>query len=588
MSTRSLRNRLADTTNIWPGFVDVLATLLIVIIFVLMVFTVSQIYLSDAISGRDKALQDLRTQINELSKILVIETKDKEEALSTLSETEKKLEDTELNLQSEQLLSEQLQTDVAKKRSEIFVQEQNIIALSEQISSLLKELRIVANALETYEGQEITLLETEGLGERINKALATRIDQLKILNQELDNANFKLLESEKSLKSTIAELNEKNENLMAINESLGLEEGGIEEQLLAIKNKNEKLLSLNDELEKTNTELSLRDEELQSQISQYQELMNDLLEINDSLGLKDASLNEQLDAIRFKNEELARLNKDLIQKDSTIFNLRGKISELNNVLSLSEDKQKQQLEKLELLQSQIVSLEQENQTQKETSLEEIKNMEIQASKTLEQVEILSNQIDTLQKEIALLNDALEASESQALIKDLEIEVLGEKLNKALTSKVFELQKYRSEFFGKLQSILGDRKDIKIVGDRFIFESELLFDSASADLQLSGKEKLSEIGLTLKETTNDIPSDIDWIIMVEGHTDKNPIQTIRYPSNWELSSARANTVLKLLLDLGFPPNRLASAGYGEFYPISNGETESDLQQNRRIELKLTSR
>ena len=588
MSTRSLRNRLADTTNIWPGFVDVLATLLIVIIFVLMVFTVSQIYLSDAISGRDKALQDLRTQINELSKILVIETKDKEEALSTLSETEKKLEDTELNLQSEQLLSEQLQTDVAKKRSEIFVQEQNIIALSEQISSLLKELRIVANALETYEGQEITLLETEGLGERINKALATRIDQLKILNQELDNANFKLLESEKSLKSTIAELNEKNENLMAINESLGLEEGGIEEQLLAIKNKNEKLLSLNDELEKTNVELSLRDEELQSQISQYQELMNDLLEINDSLGLKDASLNDQLEAIRFKNEELARLNKDLIQKDSTIFNLRGKISELNNVLSLSEDKQKQQLEKLELLQSQIVSLEQENQTQKETSLEEIKNMEIQASKTLEQVEILSNQIDTLQKEIALLNDALEASESQALIKDLEIEVLGEKLNKALTSKVFELQKYRSEFFGKLQSILGDRKDIKIVGDRFIFESELLFDSASADLQLSGKEKLSEIGLTLKETTNDIPSDIDWIIMVEGHTDKKPIQTIRYPSNWELSSARANTVLKLLLDLGFPPNRLASAGYGEFYPISNGETERDLQQNRRIELKLTSR
>ncbi len=588
MSTRSLRNRLADTTNIWPGFVDVLATLLIVIIFVLMVFTVSQIYLSDAISGRDKALQDLRAQINELSKILVIETKDKEEALSTLSETEKKLEDTELNLQSEQLLSEQLQTDVAKKRSEIFVQEQNIIALSEQISSLLKELRIVANALETYEGQEITLLQTEGLGERINKALATRIDQLKILNQELDNANFKLLESEKSLKSTIAELNEKNENLMAINESLGLEEGGIEEQLLAIKNKNEKLLSLNDELEKTNIELSLREEELQSQISQYQELMNDLLEINDSLGLKDASLNEQLDAIRFKNEELARLNKDLIQKDSTIFNLRGKISELNNVLSLSEDKQKQQLEKLELLQSQIVSLEQENQKQKETSLEEIKNMEIQASKTLEQVEILSYQIDNLQKEIALLNDALEASESQALIKDLEIEVLGEKLNKALTSKVFELQKYRSEFFGKLQSILGDRKDIKIVGDRFIFESELLFDSASADLQLSGKEKLSEIGLTLKETTNDIPPDIDWIIMVEGHTDKKPIQTIRYPSNWELSSARANTVLKLLLDLGFPPNRLASAGYGEFYPISNGETESDLQQNRRIELKLTSR
>ena len=588
MATRSLRNRLADTTNIWPGFVDVLATLLIVIIFVLMVFTVSQIYLSDAISGRDKALQDLRVQINELSKILVIETQDKEKALSSLSQTQEQLEESQSILKLEQLQSEQLQEDIAKKRSEIFVQEQNILALSDQISSLLKELRVVANALETYEGQKITLLETEGLGERINKALTSRIDQLKTLNEELDNTNLKLLNSEKSLKDTINELNEKNKNLLSINESLGIEEGGIEEQLLAIKNKNEELIELNNELEKTNIQLSLRDEELQTQIAQYQELTNDLLKINDSLGLKDASLKDQLNAIRFKNEELAKLNNDLIQKDSTIFSLRGKISELNNILSLSEDKQQAQLQKLELLQNQITLLEQESQTQKEISLNEIKKMETQSSKTLEQVEILSNQIDTLQQEIVLLNSALEASERDTQIKDLEIEVLGEKLNKALTSKVFELQKYRSEFFGKLQSILGDREDIKIVGDRFIFESELLFESASDDLEISGKQKLSEIGLTLKETTNQIPDDIDWIIMVEGHTDKRPIKTTQFPSNWELSTARANSVLKLLLDLGFSPNRLAAAGYGEFYPISDGETDSDFQQNRRIELKLTSR
>ena len=362
---------------------------------------------------------------------------------------------------------------------------------------------------------------------------------------------------------------------------MGLEDGGIEEQLLAIKNKNE-------ELEKINTQLSLRDEELQNQISQYQELTNDLLEINDSLGLKDASLKEQLEAIRFKNEELARLSKDLIQKDSTIFTLRGKISELNNILSLSEEKERAQLEKLDLLQNQLILLEDENQIQKETSLDEIKKMEIQATKTLEQVEILSKQIDSLQSEIALLNNALESSERDMLTKDLEIEVLGEKLNKALTSKVFELQKYRSEFFGKLQSVLGNREDIKIVGDRFIFETELLFKSASANLEISGKQKLSEIGLTLKETTNQIPNDIDWIIMVEGHTDKKPIQTTQFPSNWELSTARANSVLKLLLDLGFAPNRLAAAGYGEFYPITQGDSDDDLQQNRRIELKLTSR
>ena len=588
MATRSLRNRLADNTNIWPGFVDVLATLLIVIIFVLMVFTVSQIYLSDAISGRDKALQDLRTQINELSKLLIIETKDKEDALSDLSSTQADLKETESVLQTEQLLSEQLQQDIAKKRTEIFVQEQNILALSGQISDLLKELRIVSKALETYEGMQITTLETEGLGERINRALANRIDQLKFLNQKLDDANAKLVESEINLKNTISQLNEKNANLLSINESLGLTDGGIEDQLKAIKAKNEKLLSLNDELEQTNKQLSLRDEELQSQIVQYQALTNDLLEINDSLGLKDASLKEQLDAIRFKNEELARLNKNLIDKDSTIFSLRGKISELNNILSLSEEKQKIQLEQLNLLENQISLLEQENKDQIETSMKEIEIMQNQASKTLEQIDILSSQIDSLQQEIAILNSALEASERNTLVKDLEIEVLGEKLNKALTSKVFELQKYRSEFFGKLQSILGSRDDIKIVGDRFIFETELLFDSGSADLQSKGKEKLREIGLTLKETTNDIPGDIDWIIMVEGHTDKRPISTSSYPSNWELSTARANSVLKLLLDLGFSPNKLAAAGYGEFYPISDGETDMDYQQNRRIELKLTSR
>jgi chemotaxis protein MotB len=116
----------------------------------------------------------------------------------------------------------------------------------------------------------------------------------------------------------------------------------------------------------------------------------------------------------------------------------------------------------------------------------------------------------------------------------------------------------------------------------------MFDSASANLQLAGMEKLKQIGLTLKETTNDIPSDIDWIIQVEGHSDKRPIKTLQYPSNWELSTARANSVLKILLDLGFAPKRLSAAGYGEFYPISEGDSMKVLQENRRIELKLTSR
>jgi chemotaxis protein MotB len=616
MSSRSIRYRLSESNNIWPGFVDILATLLIVIIFVLMVFTVSQIYLSDAISGRDKALENLRNQINELSKILVIETKEKEKIISQLEDTEESLSQKQSDLLKQEEYSKTLQTDIAKKDSEIFIQDQNLIALSDQIKKLLNELRVVAKALETYEGAEITSLETDGLGERINKALASRIDQLNQLNISLDKANNELSVNKAELESTIKELdqannelsvnkaeleikiqelNKSNSNLMAINESLGLDDADLIQQLAAIEKKNELLELSRIEtqqtlklLEKVNADLVLKDEALQDQISQYQEITKDLLAINDSLGLKDASLIEQLEAIRSKNQKLAELNNNLIEKDNTIFNLRGKILELNNILSISEEKQLVQQEQIEGLTQNLNILESQKKKIEQESADSISEMELRSSETMKQVAFLTNEIETLKEEISILNDALESNEQTILSKELKIEVLGERLNKALTSKVFELQKYRSEFFGKLKSLLGERDDIKIVGDRFIFESELLFDSASADLQLQGMDKLKQIGLTLKETTNQIPSDIDWIIQVEGHTDKRPINTPKYPSNWELSTARANSVLKLLLELGFPPNRLSAAGYGEFYPISDGETKESLQQNRRIELKLTSR
>jgi chemotaxis protein MotB len=651
MSSRSLRYRSYESNNIWPGFVDVLATLLIVIIFVLMVFTVSQIYLSDAISGKDKALQNLRNQINQLSKILVIETQDKEIALSSLIQREDDLLKTQTDLQNQEAFSKSLQTDIAKIETKIFVQDQNIIALSEQIKNLLGELRIVAKVLEVYEGADIVSLNTEGLGERINKALTTRINQLNQLNadlgqsnilleasennlknkindldkannqlnqlnadlgqsnilleasennlknkiNDLDKANIQLAFNEIELKDKVEKLNNLNNSLTAINDSLGLGDAELLEQLAAIQKKNEQLelsqretqMAL-DIIDQVNQELVLKDESLQEQISQYQEIANDLLLINDSLGLEDASLLEQLDSIRLKNSKLAELNLNLVEKDNAIFSLRGKILELNNILSLSEEVQISQKNQISNLNQSLKFLEAEKEISEEKSKDSIAEMKLRSSETFKQVEFLSNEIVSLKEEINQLNKALESNEELMLAKELKIEVLGERLNKALTSKIFELQKYRSEFFGKLQSILGDRDDIKIVGDRFIFESELLFDSASANLQLAGMEKLKQIGLTLKETTNDIPSDINWIIQVEGHSDNRPIKTLQYPSNWELSTARANSVLKILLDLGFAPNRLSAAGYGEFYPISAGDSAKALQENRRIELKLTSR
>ena len=612
MTLRSIRHRLNESTNIWPGFVDVLATLLIVIIFILMIFTVSQIYLSDAISGRDKALENLRYQINELSKILIIESKEKQQALKDLSTTESQL-------QTEKELKLELESEIAEKKATISTQSTNISLLSDHIEGLLIELRIVAKALETYESIEVTSLDVKGLGERINKALAARIDQLNLINEKLT------LSQQETVKQ-LQIVEELNENLMAINESLGLDDVGLVEQLEAISKKNTELALANEQLElsqqqiseqlktveELNKKLSFNEEELQNQVNQYQKLTEELIALNDSLDLKDKTLIDKLELIKNKNTELALLNENLIKKDTTIFDLRGKILELNNILSISEEakitrqteivslsKKIQVLEKetsksvtqqteIQDLNQRIAVLENEKKQLLDSSNKEIVEAQKKASVTSEQITFLSNEIEILKNEIYILNSALEASEQNVLTKELKIEVLGERLNKALTSKVFELQKYRSEFFGRLQALLGEREDIKIVGDRFIFESELLFDSGSATLQSKGKEKLKQIGLTLKKTTSTIPEDIDWIIQVEGHTDKNPINTPQFPSNWELSTARANTVLKLLLELGFHPQHLSAAGYGEFYPISEGETVIDLQQNRRIELKLTSR
>ena len=539
MAKRSLRYRLYESTNIWPGFVDVLATLLMVIIFLLMVFTVSQIYLSDAISGRDKALDNLRNQINELSKILIIETKNKETALQSLEKSE-----SELLLEKKNAIK--LESENTNNQSLLVLQNENILDLGNQIENLLIELKIVANALETYEGVETSSLDTKGLGQRINKALASRIDQLKESNKQL----------EFSRKETTNQI--------------------------------ELVKGANDELLIVNNKLAINEEKLQNQILEYQKLTNNLITINDSLGLEDADLIQQLDAIKNKNLKLANLNKDLISRDKTIFNLRGKIKELNNILSINADTESSQENKISLLNKKILNLNEDKQNLQIFNQKLDDEARDNSIKTLDEINILSKEIDILKSEINILNSALDASEQIVLTKELKIEVLGERLNTALTSKVFELQKYRSEFFGKLKDILGEREDIKVVGDRFIFESELLFDSGSANLREEGKNKLKEIGQTLKETTNQIPADIDWIIQVEGHTDNRPINTLQYPSNWELSSARANSVLKLLLDIGFIPKRLAAAGYGEFYPISAGESSIDLQQNRRIELKLTSR
>jgi chemotaxis protein MotB len=202
--------------------------------------------------------------------------------------------------------------------------------------------------------------------------------------------------------------------------------------------------------------------------------------------------------------------------------------------------------------------------------------------------LLNQQIAALREQLSRISAALDLSEQKAKDQDVQIADLGKRLNAALASKVQELASYRSEFFGRLREILGNRQDIRIVGDRFVFQSEVLFEPGSADLGPEARRELGLLGGALRDISAKIPAEIAWVLRVDGHTDRRPISTAQFPSNWELSTARATAVVKYLVEQGIPPDRLAAAGFGEFQPIYAGASDDAFRKNRRIEFKLTER
>jgi chemotaxis protein MotB len=211
-----------------------------------------------------------------------------------------------------------------------------------------------------------------------------------------------------------------------------------------------------------------------------------------------------------------------------------------------------------------------------------------SSKALAQVEILNQQIAALRRQLAAIEVALDASEQKDKEAQNRIADLGARLNVALAQKVQELTKYRSDFFGKLRQILGNRPDVRVVGDRFVLQSELFFDTGKADLKPDARAELDKVAGALVELEKQIPADIAWVLRVDGHTDVRPITGGQFKSNWDLSAARAISVVQYLVTKGVSPQRLVAAGFGEFQPIEIGTTEDAYKRNRRIEFKLTER
>ncbi|MBW7861907.1 MAG: peptidoglycan -binding protein [Rhodocyclaceae bacterium] len=236
------------------------------------------------------------------------------------------------------------------------------------------------------------------------------------------------------------------------------------------------------------------------------------------------------------------------------------------------------------LESEVARLASELDTSERT----LKDQVAVSESALAQIELLNRQLAAIRTQLEELNKALAAAEATIQARDLKIDELGRELNLALAARVQELTRFRSEFFGRLRAVLGERTDIQVVGDRFVFSSEVLFPSASDEVSEEGLKQLLRLAETLKTIAKEIPEDLPWVLQVDGHTDRRPIATARFPSNWELSTARALAIVKFLRDQGVPAQRLAATGYGEYHPLQAGDSTEAHARNRRIELKITSR
>ncbi len=299
------------------------------------------------------------------------------------------------------------------------------------------------------------------------------------------------------------------------------------------------------------------------------------------------------------------LSQEVTGKDKALERLNAQIAQLNELLSLEKLGKLNLDDQLSQMRAGLASAEAERDRVKglydglagagasaqgrANELGKALDSEKQVSaRALAQIEVLNQQISALRRQLAALEEALDASEKRDKESQTKIADLGQRLNVALAQRVQELSRYRSEFFGRLRAILGNRPDVRIVGDRFVFQSEVFFDTGQALLLPEGRAELDKLATALIDLDKQIPAEIAWVLRVDGHTDVRPINSPQFKSNWELSSARAISVVQYLVSLGVPAQRLVAAGFAEFQPLDPEKTEEAYKRNRRIELKLTER
>ncbi len=466
---RLRRRSASDELNPWPGYVDALSTLLMVIIFVLLVFVLAQAFLSVALTGRDRALDRLNRQVAELTDMLSLERG----------------------------RSGELQASVAQLN------------------------RDLAAGTTIREGlaRDLAALQSEG-----SRLQADR----DALRTERDRLSARLADAELQSQAATA----RNEQLQSrVAETAGrTDAAGQQTAELATQ-----LADARRQLAQLRAQAAEQDRVVQTDKATIEARLSEL-----------AKMAEEVRALTALRDELERQSRDAAARATT-------------------EEQRRQAVAAQLADEQKLG-----------------------ESGRAQMALLGRQVDELRAQMARLASALDLAEAASHDKDVQIANLGSRLNAALASKVEELQRYRSEFFGRLRDVLQNRAGVQIVGDRFVFQSEVLFPGGSADMTSGGQDQIRALASTLKDLSTKIPSDLQWILRVDGHADRQPVSRGAFASNWELSAQRAINVVKLLIDEGVPARRLAATGFGEFQPLDRTEGTASYARNRRIELRLTDR
>ena len=550
------------TANIWPGFVDAMTAILLILMFILSIFMIVQSVLRDTISSQKIELDEQQSELSQLGNNL----EDLKNELGMLSSEKSKLQ-TLSNEQKAQLTAQETELQekinlLTRLRNDMKVAETKITDFKSQVASLIakrlelnEKLKIekkkTSKEVSNREAAELALaaardtisqkISKEKMMAASNEALEQLIQKLKLENQSLENLTEK--------KAT--ELSMVKEKMKAINEDLtDAEKQRVMEQY-AIRNLQENLLEKKEEL----ALITLTIEEERKKALE-------------TLKLLAASREAQ----KILKEQAAKFEKKLLGNDNILKEKDLALKEARLRLSVQEEKAK-------------------------ASMQEVANLTLQTNSLKERLKELTGILDTtIEKDFsnnveikslgAKLNAALAKVASEQKIRAQ----LEEKERKRLETETKNLREYRSVFFGRLKKILGDIEGIDVVGDRFVFSSEVLFDRGSADIGIAGKVQLDTISNVLKDISKKIPKDINWVLRVDGHTDKTPVsQNSVFNDNWELSQARSLSVVKYMINTHkIDPKRMSAAGFGEHQPISFSNSKEALAKNRRIEFKLTER